>query len=167
MLVTLPVITAFAHPIFWLLVLLPLGFVYWTLQTKTVVGEDGITVQPAVGKPTHTPWEQIAAVGFPRGKTYAQVKTTEDTTFSLPAVTFASIPALSRASQGRIPDVLSEAQRALSQQVRVINRDGYDVVVDPENPEDTPLAEGEEITDLAASEHAGETHPRRDTTLEP
>jgi hypothetical protein len=74
----------------------------WVHRLRTIVTEDGLTTQTLRGRRSAT-WDQITGLQFPRwGAVRAVLR--DDTTLTLPAISFRDLPRLSAASKGRIPD---------------------------------------------------------------
>ena len=110
---------------FWIPVL-PLLFIYWVLRAKTTVGSEGVSTRYAFSQPKSATWDDIEGVRFGGSKTC--LHTVAGKEFALPGVTFNSLPALSEASQGRIPDALTAGLQAADDKVVVIHRDGRQVL---------------------------------------
>ena len=85
----------------WLL-LLPLGFSWWVLRTRTRVDDDGVTLHSWRDSQTVS-WDRVSGVMFPR-RGFARLVTTDDTELSMGGVSFHDLPRLHQASAGRIPD---------------------------------------------------------------
>lgn len=115
--------------LFWVLAF-PIVFVVWVLRSRTVVNEKGIDIDYAFGKNVSLPWEEVAGIGFRRARAFVQTK--EKKTFSLPGVSFNSLPALEEASRGRIPDALSQGLAAADDKVRIVYKDGHEVLISKE-----------------------------------
>ncbi len=117
----------------WLLIF-PALFIYWVLTAKTTVGEDGIAIAYAFKKNITLTWEEFAGIGFKGARAYASTTTGQN--YNLPGVTFNSLPALSEASRGRIPDALTAGQNAADKKVVVIHRDGEQILLTKEEYEE-------------------------------
>lgn len=109
------------------LLILPIIFMLWVLRTKTIVDDRGITAQPAFGGSRTATWDTIQGVGFQRSKAFAAL--TDGTDLKLPAVSFNSLPELEQASAGRIPDALTQGVKAVDEKVRVVHKDGHEVLL--------------------------------------
>lgn len=109
------------------LLVLPVVFALWVLRTKTIVDDRGITAQPAFGTARTAKWKEIQGVGFQRSKAFAALADGSD--LKLPAVTFNSLPKLEQASAGRIPDALTQGVKAVDEKVRVVHKDGREVLM--------------------------------------
>ncbi|WP_151641623.1 PH domain-containing protein [Corynebacterium sp. 11A] len=105
----------------WIL-LLPLIFIYYVLKSATLVGPAGITISPAFGSSTTVPWDNIEGVEFSGAK--ALLRTSDSRKHRMPGVTFNSLSKLEAASQGRIPDPITQGRAAAAEKVEVIQRDG-------------------------------------------
>lgn len=117
----------------WVLII-PALFAWWVLRASTKVGQDGITATYAFRAPKHVTWDDFAGIGFKGAGAFA--RTNQGIELSLPGVTFNSLPRLSAASQGRIPDALTSARDAAEGKIRVIHRDGYQVLLTQEEYEE-------------------------------
>ncbi|MDY6050063.1 MAG: PH domain-containing protein [Corynebacterium sp.] len=117
------------------LFIIPAVFAYWVLASKTTITDDGIRTAYAFRKGQSMRWEEFSALRFQGATAYAV--STSGATIALPGITFNSIPRLSRATDGRIPDVISNTLEDMT------SRD--------------PL-EHEPGTPVEPSEHTGEHH---------
>lgn len=124
-LISLLVIGAKPLYLFWILAI-PALFAYWVLKSKTVVDENGITAHHAFTAAQKVSWEDFAGIRFGGSKTFA--RNSSDKEFSLPGVSFNSLPQLSAASQGRIVDVLTAGREAADEKVVVFYRDGRQIL---------------------------------------
>ncbi len=116
----------------WVLVF-PIVFIVWVLKVKTVLNEDGISAHYLFGKPKSATWDTIAGISFKGSK--ALVERKDGTSFSLPGVSFSSLPKLEEASRGRIPDALTAGRRAADEKVVVVHKDGRQVLMTQEEYE--------------------------------
>lgn len=106
--VTFPV---FAAPAYWgWLLIAPVIAVIWVARVRTTVGPDGIDTRRMFGS-EHLDWEQIKGVRF-KNRGWARAELTSGSESVLPVVTFAHLPALAFASDGRIPDPYAAAAAA-------------------------------------------------------
>ena len=117
----------------WLL-LAPALFAWWVLRARTTVTERGIDIAYAFRKGKQVNWEDFAGIGFRGAGAYA--RTNQGIELSLPGISFNSLPLLAEASRGRIPDALTAAQNAADGKVRVIHRDGHEVLLTQEEYEE-------------------------------
>jgi hypothetical protein len=93
---------AFGAPYLWLVYVVPVGIVAWTLRTRTVADADGLRVRRLVGG-RHVPWDTIAALRLDdRSLVHAVLDGGEE--LALPAVHVRDLPVLAAASGGRVPD---------------------------------------------------------------
>ncbi|QPK80048.1 PH domain-containing protein [Corynebacterium lizhenjunii] len=113
----------------WVLIF-PLAWMYWVLKARTIVSEEGLDIQYAFRGNRSLSWEQFAGIGFKGARAFARTNTGEE--INLPGITFNSLPRLSQASRGRIPDALSAGQAAANEKVVVIHRDGQQVLLTQE-----------------------------------
>ena len=93
---------AFGAPYLWLIYLVPVAVVVWTLRTRTVVDTDGMRVRRLVGG-RRVPWDAVGGLRVDRRNTVHAVLT-EGGEVTLPAVHVRDLPALAAASGGRVPD---------------------------------------------------------------
>jgi hypothetical protein len=98
---------AFGAPYLWLIYLLPVGIVVWTLRTRTVVDADEIRVRRLAGG-RRLPWEAVDGLRVDRRNTVHAVLTGGGEV-TLPAVYARDLPALAEASGGRLPDLQADA----------------------------------------------------------
>ncbi|MDO5032841.1 PH domain-containing protein [Corynebacterium sp.] len=112
----------------WLFIIPVLGL-WWVLRSKTRVDESGISITYAFRGSRFVPWEKCEGVGFQRATAFVS---TGGQRLSMPGVTFNSLPKLSEASRGRIPDALSAGRAAADEKVVIIHRDGQQVLLTKE-----------------------------------
>lgn len=110
----------------WWLFILPVVFVLWILKSRTTVNEDGIAVTSLFRGTKRISWSDFAGIEFKR-TTYAVDK--KGSKLALPGVTFNSLPQLASASRGRIPDALTAGRQAAEEKVKVVHRDGHEVLM--------------------------------------
>lgn len=115
--------------LFWIFIF-PVLFIYWVLRSRTTVGEKGIAIQYAFRPGVTVPWEEIRGVGFKGASTL--LETTAGKNYSMPGVTFNSLPTLAEASRGRIPDALTAGLESLDGKFSVISQDGNQVLMSEE-----------------------------------
>ena len=94
---------AFGAPHLWLIYLVPLGIVAWTLRTRTVVDAEGMRVRRLVGG-RRVSWDEVGGLRVDRRNTVHAVLTGGGE-ITLPAVHVRDLPALAVASGGRLPDL--------------------------------------------------------------
>ncbi|WP_219416331.1 PH domain-containing protein [Pseudonocardia nigra] len=92
---------AFGAPYLWLIYLVPIAIIWWTLRVRTVVDGDGVTVRRIVGG-RRVPWTQISSLRL--GERRVSAMLTDGTELPLPAVHVRDLPQLAAASGGRLPD---------------------------------------------------------------
>jgi hypothetical protein len=93
---------AFGAPGLWLVYLVPLGIVVWTLRTRTVADADGLRVRRLVGS-RRVAWDAVTALRFDdRARVHAVLDGGDE--LALPAVHARDLHVLALASGGRVPD---------------------------------------------------------------
>jgi hypothetical protein len=102
---------AFAAPLFFLVYLLPLAMLLWTLRVRTVVDADALTVRRLLGG-RRVPWAEISSLRLVRGSRHTSSRVsavlTDGAELPLPAVTVRDLPQLAAVSGGRLPDPAGE-----------------------------------------------------------
>ncbi|MCO1660254.1 PH domain-containing protein [Pseudonocardia humida] len=102
---------AFGAPLFFLVYLVPLGFVVWTLRVRTVVDAESLTVRRLLGG-RRVPWSEISSLRLVRGSRHTSSRVsavlTDGAELPLPAVTVRDLPQLAAVSGGRLPDPAGE-----------------------------------------------------------
>ena len=94
---------AFGAPFLWLVYLVPVGIIAWTLRTRTVVDADGLRVRRLVGG-RRVPWDAVTALRLDdRSRVHAVLDGGGE--LALPAVRVRDLPVLALASDGRVPDL--------------------------------------------------------------
>jgi hypothetical protein len=87
---------------FALLLVIPVMLSVSIVRYRTVAGRDSVTARTLLGSQTVS-WDDIAGLRFGKSSwAYAQLK--DETELRLPAVTFATLPLLTQASGGRVPN---------------------------------------------------------------
>jgi hypothetical protein len=90
---------------FGVLFLIPIGLAAFIVRYRTVADRDTVTARTLLGSQTVS-WDDIAGLRFGRSSwAYAQLK--DGSELRLPAVTFATLPLLTAASGGRVPNPYS------------------------------------------------------------
>ena len=85
-----------------LLLIVPIVLFVYVARTRTVAGPDSVTARTLLGSET-VRWEDVDGLRFSKGSSaYAHLKDGRDV--RLPAVTFATLPQLTEASGGRVPN---------------------------------------------------------------
>ena len=97
---------AFGAPYLWLIYLVPVGIVAWTLRTRTIVDADGLRVRRLVGG-RRVPWDTLGGLRVDR-RNVVHAVLTDGGEVALPAVHTRDLHQLSVASGGRIPDPTAE-----------------------------------------------------------
>lgn len=126
----------------WLLIF-PIIFIVWVLTAKTRVDDSGIAVSYLFKKNMHLPWDQLRGIGFEGSS--AKVATVDGQEYTLPGVTFNSLPDLAEASSGRIADVITQASEAADGMMEVTDQEGNSILVTPEEYEERTAA-GEKLS---------------------
>lgn len=93
---------AFGMPGFALLLLIPVLVSVAIERLRTVADEETVTARTLLMSRT-APWSHIEGLKFTRGR-WARACLTDHTDILLPAVTFATLPKLTGASGGRVPN---------------------------------------------------------------
>lgn len=93
---------AFAAPFLWLIYLVPIGMVGWTLRVRTVVDAEALTVRRVVGGRRRVPWSQVSSLRLDGRRVRAVL--TDGAELALPSVRVRDLPQLAAASGGRLPD---------------------------------------------------------------
>ena len=93
----------FAGPA-WVAVLLviPVVLSAFIVRCRTVADRDSVTARTLLGSQT-VPWDDIEGLRFGKGS-WAYARLRDGAEMQLPAVTFATLPLLTEASQGRVPN---------------------------------------------------------------
>ena len=93
----------FAGPA-WVAVLLviPIILSAFIVRCRTVADRDSVTARTLLGNQT-VPWDDIEGLRFGKGS-WAYARLRDGTELQLPAVTFATLPLLTEASDGRVPN---------------------------------------------------------------
>jgi hypothetical protein len=104
---------AWAAPYLWLIYLIPVGIVGWTLRVRTVADPETVTVRRLLGGRT-VPWSEIAKVHVGRARNPASARVsavlTDGSELALPAVHVRDLPRLAAVSGGRLPDPAATAE---------------------------------------------------------
>ncbi|KQB83837.1 Low molecular weight protein antigen 6 [Corynebacterium oculi] len=107
--------------------ILPALYLWWLVRARTSVDSRGITAHYAFRGSRTVTWEDFEGIGFKGSTSFARSRTGEQ--FSLPAVSFNSLPALAQASGGRIPDALTVGREAVDDKVAIVRRNGERVLI--------------------------------------
>jgi membrane protein implicated in regulation of membrane protease activity len=85
-----------------LLLIIPVLLSAFVIRYRTVADRDTVTARTLLGSRTVS-WDDVAGLRFGKGSwAYAQLK--DGAELRLPAVTFATLPLLTEASEGRVPN---------------------------------------------------------------
>ncbi|OBK14653.1 PH domain-containing protein [Mycobacterium asiaticum] len=84
------------------LLVIPVLLSAMIVRLRTVADDRGVTVRTLLGSRTLA-WEDIDGLRFHRGN-WARAKLKDGSELRLPAVTFATLPQLTEASSGRVPN---------------------------------------------------------------
>jgi hypothetical protein len=95
---------AFGAPWLWLVYLVPLAIIGWTLRVRTEADADAVTVRRLIGR-RRVPWSEISSLRL--GSRVSAVLT-DGAELPLPAVHIRDLPQLAAASGGRLPDPAGE-----------------------------------------------------------
>jgi hypothetical protein len=97
---------ALSAPLLWLVYLVPLAMIWWTVRVRTVVDPDGVTVRRVVGG-RRVPWAEISSLRLGERARVSAVLT-DGAELPLPAVHVRDLSALAAVSGGRLPDPAGE-----------------------------------------------------------
>jgi hypothetical protein len=84
------------------LLVIPVVLSALIVRLRTVADQDGVRVRTLLDERT-VRWEEIDGLRFSRGS-WARARLSSGAELRLPAVTFASLPLLTEASAGRVPN---------------------------------------------------------------
>jgi membrane protein implicated in regulation of membrane protease activity len=85
-----------------LVLVIPVTLSALVIRYRTVADQNTVTARTLFGSET-VPWDDIEGLRFGKGSwAYARLK--DSTELRLPAVTFATLPLLTEASDGRVPN---------------------------------------------------------------
>ncbi|MEB3969707.1 PH domain-containing protein [Mycobacterium ulcerans] len=84
------------------LLLLPVLVSALIIRVRTIADENGVTARTLLGSTT-VAWDDIEGLRFNRGS-WARAQLRNGGELRLPAVTFATLPQLTEASSGRVPN---------------------------------------------------------------
>ncbi|MHA6617034.1 PH domain-containing protein [Pseudonocardia sp. DLS-67] len=103
---------AFAAPFLWLVYLIPIGIIVWTLRVRTVADPETVTVRRVVGG-RRVPWSDITSVHLGRARNPGAARVSavlnDGSELALPAVHLRDLPRLAAVSGGRLPDPTADA----------------------------------------------------------
>jgi hypothetical protein len=97
---------AFAAPYLWLIYLVPLAIIVWTLWMRTTADAEALTVRGVLGT-RRVPWSEISSLRLAH---HARVRAvlTDGSELPLPTVHVRDLPQLAAVSGGRLPDPAGE-----------------------------------------------------------
>jgi hypothetical protein len=95
-------IPVLAFPVTTPLLLIPVLLSALIIRLRTVADNQGVTVRNLLGSQT-VGWDDIDGLRFHRGS-WGRAKLKNGSELRLPAVTFATLPELTAASSGRVPN---------------------------------------------------------------
>lgn len=95
-------IPVLAWPVCAPLLIIPVVLSGLIIRLRTVADEQGVTVRTLLRSRT-VRWEEIEGLRFSRGS-WARARLKSGAELRLPAVTFATLPQLTEASAGRVPN---------------------------------------------------------------
>jgi len=102
---------ALGAPLFFLVYLVPIGLVVWTLRVRTVADPEALTIRRVLGG-RRVPWSEISSLRLVRGRRHTGSRVsavlTDGAELPLPAVTVRDLPQLAAVSGGRLPDPAGE-----------------------------------------------------------
>jgi Bacterial PH domain len=84
------------------LLVIPVVLSAMVIRLRTVADDRGVTVRSLLSSRT-VPWEDIDGLRFHRGS-WARARLKNGEELRLPAITFATLPQLTEASSGRVPN---------------------------------------------------------------
>lgn len=84
------------------LLILPILLSALIVRLRTVADDDGVTVRTLLGS-RRVRWEEIDGLRFHRGS-WGRAQLKSGASLRLPAVTFSTLPELTEASGGRVPN---------------------------------------------------------------
>ncbi|OBK49211.1 PH domain-containing protein [Mycobacterium sp. 1081908.1] len=95
-------IPVLAWPVSAPLLVIPVVLSALIVRLRTVADEEGVTVRTLFGS-QKVRWEDVDGLRFQRGS-WARARLKSGAELRLPAVTFATLPQLTEASAGRVPN---------------------------------------------------------------
>jgi hypothetical protein len=84
------------------LLIIPVLLSALIVRLRTQAGDDGVTVRTLLGSRS-VRWDEIAGLQFRRGS-WGRAQLKDGRQLRLPAVTFSTLPQLTQASAGRVPN---------------------------------------------------------------
>jgi Bacterial PH domain len=102
---------AVAAPLLWVVYLVPLAIILWTVRVRTCVDADAVTVRRIIGR-RRVPWSQISSLRLGssdrRHRSRVHAVLVDGAELPLPAVHISDLPQLAAVSGGRLPDPAGE-----------------------------------------------------------
>jgi Bacterial PH domain len=89
-------------PFLWLVYLVPVGIIVWTVRVRTTVDPETVAVRRVIGG-QRVPWTQISSLRL-RNRARVSAVLSDGGELPLPAVHVRDLPQLAAASGGRLPD---------------------------------------------------------------
>lgn len=84
------------------LLVIPVVLSAWIVRLRTVADQHGVTVRTLLGSRT-VRWDEIDGLRFSKSS-WARARLSSGAELRLPAVSFATLPLLTEASAGRVPN---------------------------------------------------------------
>jgi hypothetical protein len=104
---------ATAGPYLWLVYLLPIGVVVWTLRVRTVADAEAVVVRRVVGA-RRLSWSDITSMRLGKARNPASARISavleDGSEVALPAVHVRDLPRLAAVSGGRLPDPSADGE---------------------------------------------------------
>ncbi|WP_078308911.1 PH domain-containing protein [Mycobacterium sp. 96-892] len=91
------------------LLVIPAAFSYAVFRYQTAVDTQSVQVRTLTAT-RKLPWTQVKGIGFDK-HAWARAELVDGTSLRLPAVTFSTLPILSAASNGRVPNPYQGLER--------------------------------------------------------
>ncbi|WP_245996966.1 PH domain-containing protein [Nocardia pseudobrasiliensis] len=96
--------------VLWVLFVIPIAIAVWVERTRTTVSAAGLDLRTVFGS-RHVDWDQIKGLRIPK-RGFVRAHLADDSEVALPAVAYDRLRLLIEASNGRIPDLFTEAEDA-------------------------------------------------------
>ncbi len=96
--------------VLWVLFVIPIAIAVWVERTRTTVSASGLDLRTVFGS-RHVDWDQIKGLRIPK-RGFVRAHLADDSEVALPAVAYDRLRLLIEASNGRIPDLFTEAENA-------------------------------------------------------
>ncbi|MFI5779253.1 PH domain-containing protein [Nocardia sp. NPDC051570] len=122
--------------VLWVLFVIPIVAAVWVERIRTTVSDGGLELRSMFGS-RHVDWEQIKGFRIPK-RGFVRAHLTDDSEVALPAVGYDRLRTLIDASNGRIPDLFTEAERAADEKAEAERaaeeKAAADKATEPEKP---------------------------------